>query len=138
VDWNEYNQTTQPDSHPDDQAPPSGPPPMGPSFHAQFQPSQPKPSHGPILLYIGLGAVAVLLFGYGAVRSLTASPAPPKPPVRTVWSEQQQLMREAMDMAREAQRMQRAHMETMQRAMQEAEYGYAGEETGSWPTDPDD
>lgn len=114
-DPSQTSQTTQP----------SGPPDLGRPIHRQFEPIEPATPEGPSKALIALAGVGVLLVGFGVFRSLTAKPQPKveRPPVRTVWSEQQQLMRDAIETARQAQQLQREHMEQMRREMMAAEYG---------------
>lgn len=84
----------------------------------------PVPAEGPNKMLLCIMAVAVLIAGVGLVHKMIAKPEPKQPVVRapSPWEQQQQLMREAMDMAREAQQMQREHQDEMRRAM-EMEYG---------------
>ena len=78
----------------------------------------------PVLIVAVLGlALAV----FGVIRSFVA-PTPKQaaatPPVVTYMSEQQRMMRDAIQMAREAREAQREHMDLMRRAMEESETGY--------------
>ncbi len=109
----------------------SGPPLMGTSFENYDELGLP-PSPGMNKLYVGIGICSLALVGFGVFKSLTATPeaSAPKPQVESIWSQQQQVMRDAMDMAREAQQLQREHMEQMRREIEMAEFGYVPDESG--------
>ena len=113
------------DALPDPQPGPEGPPAMGGPARSSYDPltDQPPPAQGPgkMLLFVGLACLGLVCFG--VVKSVFfSSPSEPKPhtEVRTVWSEQRDMMREALDTAREAQALQ----QQMDRAMYESEFGY--------------
>lgn len=99
-----------------------------------YEPYEPPPSQGPSKLVIGIAIAGLSLAGLGIAKSIFfPSKDKPKPKVQATggyFSEQQKLMREAIDMAKEAQHMQKMHMEEMRRAMEEeayyAEYGRSG------------
>ncbi len=126
------------DVTPTDQTPPPEPTPSHPGrapamSTPQFEEFAPPKTGGSTRLVLGLAGAALALAAIGLVRSYffpgkpsgpaaaTAAPAP------TFFTTQQQMMREALDMAKEARQMQREHMETMRRAMEES-YG-----EGSFP-----
>jgi hypothetical protein len=67
---------------------------------------------------VGLVVVAALVLGFGFLFKSgdvvsTRQAAQPNP-----WTEQQRLMRDAMDVARESQRLAREHMEMQRREME--------------------
>lgn len=101
---------------------------VGRPMHATFEPIAIQPERGSNKgLLIGIG-VGVLLIGLGLVRSLTSDekPAAREPSVVGGYlSEQQRLMRDAIDTARAAQELQREHMRRMREEMMSAEFGYA-------------
>jgi hypothetical protein len=101
--------------------------PMGrPTQVPNYDPVQPPVPEGPNRLLIGIIGLALLVAGFGLVRKFVIKPEPasaqPVVVAPSPWQEQQQMMRDAMDMAREAQQMNREHQAQMRRAM-EMEYG---------------
>lgn len=101
---------------------------VGRPMHAAFEPiaieAPPRSNRG---LTIGIG-VGVLLIGFGVIRSMTSEnkPSAREPSVVGGYlSEQQRLMRDAIDTARAAQELQREHMRRMREEMMSAEFGYA-------------
>ncbi len=75
---------------------------------------------------MGLAAL-VIAVGIWKMMSSSGSPQPAQAMVNP-WVEQQKIMREALDMAKEAQQMQRQHLQQMQEEMMEAE-GYYDQES---------
>ena len=95
-----------------------------------YEPYEPPPSQGPSKLVIGIAIAGLTLAGLGVAKSVFfPSKEKPKPKAQATgyFAEQQRMMREAIDMAKEAQHMQKMHMEEMRQAMEEdayyAEYG---------------
>lgn len=93
-----------------------------------YEPVEPTQPQGPNKLLVGLCVAGLAIAGLGVAKSfLMSSKAEDTEPVvraPSPWEQQQQMMREALDMAHEAQQMQRDHQEMMRRAMTESEYGF--------------
>ena len=109
-----------------------GPPSMGTTYEALDDFGRP-PSQGINKLYLGIGLASFALIAFGAVRGvLPSEPKEPvaRPQIETIWTQQQNMMRDAMQMAREAQALQRERMDMMDREIQMAEFGYVPDEEG--------
>ncbi len=92
--------------------------PAWPEHHAQ-----PTRSSGKgVLLGVAIAGLVFGGIGWALTRGGPNKAEAKVPPVQTFMSTQAQMMREAMDMAREAQKAQREHMALMRAAMEES-YG---------------
>lgn len=117
--------SAQPSLTPSDQGPPGGAPGTRPGDLQDWAESAPRSRPSPWIIVLALGGLG--LGGFGFVKSMMDSKprevrvtTPTQP---SFFSEQSQMMREALDMARQAQALQREHMQTLQGEIQAHESG---------------
>ena len=104
-----------------------------PGSFAQWPDEAPstQPNNSKAIL-IGAVIVAGALFAIGFMTRGGAQPAQANAaPVQNYFTEQQKMMREAMDMARHAQQAHREHMDLMRQQMAESMEGPSGLEADS-------
>jgi len=98
-----------------------GPPQLGGEGRTSYEPGDASAPRGPGLMLTTVGIVCLGLVAFGVIKSVFFSEAAPKdrPRVESIWSEQLATSRQALELAREAQALQRERMREMQQAMED-------------------